>query len=145
MRRLQLVIAILVMIGMELDVLCLRFSSFEVLRSTQSSGPDERDANSPGGGKALGSAGRDAFAEGPTSSDQQSDQTENRLKLNKPAGMQLLVGLRSKKRSSDLSLISVCFQPVRPLNVVLPDYGSEHYSHHPRRVSLLHQLCRMIC
>jgi hypothetical protein len=144
MRRLQLVITILAMIGLELDVLYHPLSPSQVLRWTQPYDPDARDANGPGGGKALGSAGRDAFVEGPAASGQQSDQTKKRPKLNKLAGMPLLVALRSKTRSSEL-LLSVCLEPVRPLNVVLPCHGSERYFHHPRRVSLLHQLCRMQC
>jgi hypothetical protein len=145
MRRLQLVITILAMIGMELDVLCHSFSPFQALRWSQPSDPDGRDANNPGGGKALGSAGRDAFVEGSTPSGQKPDRTKNRPKLNKLTGMHLLVALRSKTRLSDLPLTSVCFMPVCPLKEVLPGYGSERYFPHPRRISLLHQLCRMLC
>jgi hypothetical protein len=93
----------------------------------------------------LGWTGRDAFGEAPPLSDHESDQTENRSKLNKLAGMDLLVTVRSTTRSSGLSLISKCFTPVHPLNVVLTGNGSERFFHHPRRISLLYQLCRMRC
>ena len=144
-RRVPLVITILAMIGMELDVLCHPSSPSQVHRSIQASNPDERDANSPRGVKASDSGGRDAFVERSIPIGQQSGPTKNRSKLNMPAGMQHRVAIRSKTRLSELPLISICITKFRLLNVVLPGDGSEHHFHPPHRVSLLRQLCRMLC
>jgi hypothetical protein len=144
-RRLQLIIAMVAMMGMELDVLWKPFSPLQLLRWLQPSDPDETNANRFAGAQAQGSAGSDSLAERATPNGQQADQTKGRPKLGKLPVTHDLIAVRSKTRSSSLPLFCHCSLPVRSLDMSISRYGHDRHLHHPSGISLLQQICRMLC
>jgi hypothetical protein len=144
-RRLPLVIAVVAMIGMELDVLCNPFSPLQILNWLQPTDRDAGETRSPSVAVASDGGSGDASFEKSTLRAGPSGRPKRGPRLDRPLEIHDLIALRSKTRSAAAPLNGTSNSFVRPLDAILPGCGPESHLHHPHPVSLLREYCRMLC
>ena len=145
MRRLQLILAILAMMGMEWDVLCNPFSPLQILRWLRACELNETVAKGPAAVKAATSAD-DGTPAGQESTDGRNARwPKGRSQLDTPSDMHDVIVVRSKTRKSTLSRFILASADIDWLGAVAPAQTSTRHRPRQRPISLLHQICRMQC
>jgi hypothetical protein len=144
-RRLPIVVALLAMMGMELDVLCNPYYPLYLLRRIPHRAPVETGANPPRGDGAWESAGGGTLADEAIPNFKVPYPRKGRPRLDIPPEMHDLVALRCKTWSPSLPHFCHGISPIPWLETTISGRDHERHRLDPDGVSRLHQLCRMRC